>query len=183
MALQHRCETVARTGFLAIVRRTGGRARNTFRINHAHCGAHERGIGMPLQRVDRINKKIWMIAVVVVNPSHEFAANPAERVVDRCRRANILLKPDNLEPRTVVVLQNFGGPIGRGIIDDQCLEGPWALQGQDAVQALGDVSLAVVDIDDNGNISCHKGSMWALETTIYLSDLSSNKQFQIGKRY
>ena len=79
-------------------------------------------------------------------------------MVDRCCRADILRKPDDLEPRIVVALENFGSPIGRGIIDDQRLEGPWALQGQDAVQALGDVSLTIVDIDDDGHISCHKGA-------------------------
>src|SRR4051812_43938379 len=92
-----------------------------------------------------------MIAVVVVDPGHELAPDQREGVVYRRCCPDIFRKLNDLEARIAITPDYLGGPIGRGIVDDDDLNGKAPPKTTNGVQAVPDIVLAIVDIEDDGD--------------------------------
>src|SRR5262245_61729186 len=90
-----------------------------------------------------------MIAVVVIDPSHEFAPDKRESMVDRGCCPGIFRKTNDIEARIDIAPENLCGPIARSIVDHDDLKRKPALQPANAVQAFPKIALAIKHIDDD----------------------------------
>ena len=70
-------------------------------------------------------------------------------MVDRRCRPDIFRKMNDFEARVDIASEDLGGPIPRCVVYNDDLKRKSALQPADAVETVTEISLAIVDVDDD----------------------------------
>ena len=144
-------ETISHARLLPIVRRTGNTRRPSVAINHPYRSANKGCLRKHFQQLHRIDKKIFMVDIIIVDARHILAPNMLESKIDCRRGSHILVRFNILDPR-VHNTANYGFcAICRCIIEHNDLQWVLTVEMKDAFETFEDVSLTIIDINYYGD--------------------------------